>query len=96
MYEHWRVSEGIKPDLKRLRTCLERFTESCWKFKIGSGPFEYGEYKDYWGEIPSRYYNSYDKREFHEKRMEKFEQDYFVRDQFKADTLDMKLNALFC
>ena len=66
------MSEGIKPDPKRLRNCIEKYTESCWKFKIGSAPFEYGEFKDYWGDIPSRFVNTYDKRDFHERRMEAF------------------------
>ena len=68
VYEHTKLCEGIKPDVKRFRRAVEKFTECAWKFKIGSAPFTYGEYQDYWAEITPRYYANYDKRQFHSLR----------------------------
>ena len=56
VYEHAKLCEGIKPDVKRFRKCIEKFTECAWKFKIGAAPFSYGEGLDYWAEITPRFY----------------------------------------
>ena len=68
VYEHQKLCEGMRPNLKRFRRCVEKFTECAWKFKIGSAPFVYGENKDYWAEIPNKLMGSYDKREYHSLR----------------------------
>ena len=54
VYEHTKRCEGHKPDVKRFRRCVEKFTECAWKFRIGSAPFTYGEKLDYWPEITPR------------------------------------------
>ena len=62
VYEHSKLCEGLKPNLKQFRKCVEKFTECAWKFKIGAAPFTYGEQKDYWAEITPRSFQNYDKR----------------------------------
>lgn len=62
IYEHYKLCEGFKPDIKRLRNAIEKFTENSWKYKIGSAPFTYGERRDYWAEMKN--IPEYDKRHY--------------------------------
>lgn len=68
VYENYKLCEGIKPNIKRFRRAIEVFTECAWKFKLGSGPFVYGEKKDYWPEITPKWMQQYDKRPYRTQR----------------------------
>jgi len=68
VYEHFKLCEGIKPNIKRFRKSIEKFTECTWKFKIGAAPYTYGEGQDYWAEITPKYFENYDKRLYHTTR----------------------------
>ena len=68
--EYAKVCEGIKPDVKRLRTAVEAFHDHITNFDIGSAPFTYGELKDYWPAISEKYLNTYNKRYYAEERAE--------------------------
>lgn len=65
-----RLCEGIKPDVKRLRTAVEAFQDSITKFDLGSAPFTYGEFKDYWPDITSKHLNAYNKTDYADWRSE--------------------------
>ena len=70
VFAHSKLCEGHKPDLKRFRECVENFTESAARHKIGAAPFIYGEGQDYWAEIDHRYWNNYDKRNYFKDRVD--------------------------
>ena len=81
VYVYNKLCEGIRPDLKRFRRAVDKFTECAWKYKLGSGPFTYGERKDYWAEITARYYNNYDKRPYFGERKVEWERKLLLRQQ---------------
>ena len=95
VYEHSKLCEGIKPDIKKLRRCIEKFTECAWKFKIGSAPFTYGEGCDYWAEITPKFFANYDKRIYHTTRNLVPEKKLKDIDDEKKAEMEAHINHLF-
>ena len=94
VYEHNKLCEGLQPNVKRLRRCLEKFTECAWKYKIGSAPFTYGEFRDYWAEISSKNV-TYDKRDYNATRHIAPEKKIRDAEIEKRNQMEEHLNYLF-
>lgn len=93
VYEHWKLCEGRRPNLRKFRLALEKFTENAWKYKIGAAPFTYGEDKDYWCDM--RKLNDYDKRQYHVTRHIRIEQKIKDQDAARKAQMEEHLEYLF-
>ena len=93
VYEHSKMCEGRKPNLRRFRVAHEKFTENAWKYKIGSAPFTYGEDQDYWADM--RKFPDYDKRQYSTTRHIRIEQKLKDQEASRKAQIEEHLEYLF-
>ena len=90
-----RLCEGIKPDVKRLRTAVEAFQDSITKFDLGSAPFTFGEFKDYWPDITSKHLNAYNKTDYADWRSEPILSKLADQEKERQERLEEHITHLF-
>ena len=95
VYENFKLCEGLKPNIKRFRGAIEKFTENCWKHKIGSAPFTYGERRDYWPDISTKWIRGYDKRPYRLEREVPIKRKLEELERQRNQTMEEHINYMF-